>query len=194
MRYMVVETFKRGAAPVYERARSRGRLLPAGLEYVDSWVDATLGRCFQLMETDDRRLLDEWMAAWEDLVEFEVVAVLTSAEAAAHVAAQARKGNRGWQARRRRAEGDSGEYPSSGRATEAEPMSEYLVVIEHEGESWGAYCPDLPGVGVVGDSQEEVEQLIREAITFHLDGLRQAGEPIPKPTAVGTTLVEVPAA
>lgn len=73
-------------------------------------------------------------------------------------------------------------------------MSEYLVVIEHEVESWGAYCPDPPGVGVVGDSQEEVEQLIREAVTFHLDGLRKAGEPIPGPTAVGTTLVEVPAA
>lgn len=73
-------------------------------------------------------------------------------------------------------------------------MSEYLVVIEHEGESWGAYCPDLPGVGVVGGTQEEVERLIREAINFHLDGLRDAGEPIPKPTAVGTTLVEVPAA
>ena len=82
-----------------------------------------------------------------------------------------------------------------GRQTsEAESMSEYLVVIEHEGESWGAYCPDLPGVGVVGDTQEEVERLIRMAITFHLDGLRQAGEPIPSPTAVGTTLVEVPAA
>ena len=73
-------------------------------------------------------------------------------------------------------------------------MSEYLVVIEHEGESWGAYCPDLPGVGVVGDTQEEVERLIRGAITFHLEGLRDAGEPIPQPTAVGTTLVEVPAA
>lgn len=73
-------------------------------------------------------------------------------------------------------------------------MSEYLVVIEREGASWGAYCPDLPGVGVVGDSQDEVERLIREAITFHLDGLRQAGESIPEPTAVGTTLVEVPAA
>ena len=73
-------------------------------------------------------------------------------------------------------------------------MSEYLVVIEHEGESWGAYCPDLPGVGVVGDSREAVEQLIRDAITFHLDGLREAGEPIPAPTAVATTLVEVPAA
>jgi predicted RNase H-like HicB family nuclease len=73
-------------------------------------------------------------------------------------------------------------------------MSEYLVVIEHEGESWGAYCPDLPGVGVVGDSRGEVEQLIREAVTFHLDGLRAAGESAPLPTAVGTTLVEVPAA
>ncbi len=73
-------------------------------------------------------------------------------------------------------------------------MSEYLVVIEHEGESWGAYCPDLPGVGVVGDTREEVEQLIRDAISLHLDGLRKAGEPIPEPTAVGTTRVEVPAA
>ena len=73
-------------------------------------------------------------------------------------------------------------------------MSEYLVVIEHEGESWGAYCADLPGIGVVGDSKREVEQLIREAIAFHLDGLRQAGEPIPQPTAVGTTRVKVPAA
>jgi predicted RNase H-like HicB family nuclease len=73
-------------------------------------------------------------------------------------------------------------------------MSEYLVVIEHEGDSWGAYCPDLPGLGVVGDSQEDVERLIREAIAFHLDGLRAAGEPIPEPTAVSTALVEVPAA
>lgn len=72
-------------------------------------------------------------------------------------------------------------------------MSEYLVVIEHDGESWGAYCPDLPGVGVAGDSQEEVERLIREAITFHLEGLRCAGDPVPTPAAVGTTLVEVPA-
>lgn len=73
-------------------------------------------------------------------------------------------------------------------------MSEYLVVIEHEGNSWGAYCPDLPGVGVVGDTREEVERLIREAISFHLEGLRQAGDPIPKPTAVGATSVQAPAA
>lgn len=73
-------------------------------------------------------------------------------------------------------------------------MSEYLVIIEHEGASWGAYCPDLPGVGVVGDSREEVAELIRDAVVLHLDGLREAGEPIPPPTAVGTTLVEAPAA
>lgn len=73
-------------------------------------------------------------------------------------------------------------------------MSEYLAVIENEGSSWGAYAPDLPGVGVVGDSREEVEQLIREAIELHLEGLREAGELVPPPAAVATTLVEVPAA
>jgi predicted RNase H-like HicB family nuclease len=73
-------------------------------------------------------------------------------------------------------------------------MSEYLVVIEHEGDSWGAYCPDLPGVGVVGDSREEVEQLIREAVSFHLEALREAGDPIPEPTAVASTHVQVSAA
>ncbi len=73
-------------------------------------------------------------------------------------------------------------------------MSEYLVIIEHEGDSWGAYCPDLPGLGVVGDTREEVEQLIREGISLHLEGLRDAGEQIPEPAAVATTLVDVPAA
>jgi predicted RNase H-like HicB family nuclease len=73
-------------------------------------------------------------------------------------------------------------------------MSEYLVVIENEADSWGAYAPDLPGVGVAGDSREEVERLIREAIELHLEGLREAGDPIPRPAAVATTLVEVPAA
>ena len=73
-------------------------------------------------------------------------------------------------------------------------MSEYLVIIEHERDSWGAYAPDLPGVGVVGDTRDEVERLIREAIAFHLDGLREAGDPIPPPAAVATTLVEVPSA
>lgn len=68
-------------------------------------------------------------------------------------------------------------------------MSEYLVVIEHEGASWGAYCPDLPGVGVAGESREEVERLIQEAIPLHLAGLRADGEAVP-PATTRATLVE----
>ena len=90
MRYMVVETFTRGARPVYERAAERGRMLPDGLVYVDSWVDESLRRCFQLMETDDRSLLDEWAERWRDLVEFEVVPVIDGAEAAARALARDR--------------------------------------------------------------------------------------------------------
>lgn len=83
MRYLVIETFLHGARPVYERAAEKGRLLPPGLVYVDSWIDEGLRRCFQLMETEDRTLLDEWMAAWSDLVAFEVVPLVDSGEAAA---------------------------------------------------------------------------------------------------------------
>ena len=82
---MVVERFVRGARPVYERAAERGRLLPEGLVYVESWVDERLDRCFQLMETDDPGLFDEWTARWSDLAEFEVVPVLGSAEAGERV-------------------------------------------------------------------------------------------------------------
>jgi len=86
VRYMVVETFTRGPQPVYERAAERGRMLPHGLEYVDSWVDAgSLDRCFQLMETEDPSLFVEWIANWSDLAEFEVVPVIGSAAAAARV-------------------------------------------------------------------------------------------------------------
>jgi hypothetical protein len=82
MRYMVIEEFVDGARPVYERAAEKGRLLPSGVEYVDSWVDERLERCFQLMETDDPALIDRWMAEWSDLVRFEVVPLLSSEEAA----------------------------------------------------------------------------------------------------------------
>jgi Protein of unknown function (DUF3303) len=83
MRYMVVERYLHGPAPIYERAAARGRMLPAGLEYLDSWVDERLDRCFQLMETDDPSTFDAWIAEWSDLAEFEVVPVVSSAEAAA---------------------------------------------------------------------------------------------------------------
>lgn len=82
MQYMVAETFIHGPAPVYARFRERGRMAPEGLVYVSSVVSADGSRCFQLMECDEPRLLDEWMAAWRDLVAFEVVPVITSAEAA----------------------------------------------------------------------------------------------------------------
>ena len=69
------------------RAASRGRMLPDGLHYIDSWIidDGGLDRCFQLMETEDASLFDEWIAAWEDLADFEVVPVVSSAAAAARV-------------------------------------------------------------------------------------------------------------
>jgi uncharacterized protein DUF3303 len=80
---MVIEHFVQGARPVYERAAAKGRMLPPGLLYVDSWIDESLHRCFQLMETDDPSLLDRWMAEWSDLVRFEVIRLVGSTEAAA---------------------------------------------------------------------------------------------------------------
>jgi hypothetical protein len=86
MLYMIVEHFQGGdALPVYRRFRDRGRLAPDGLRYVSSWVTADLHRCFQVMECDDVRLLDEWMSQWRDIVDFECIPVMTSAEAASAV-------------------------------------------------------------------------------------------------------------
>lgn len=81
---MVIEHFRDGdPRPVYRRFREQGRLAPEGLAYVSSWVTTDLARCYQVMECDDRALLDAWIARWSDLVEFEVIAVITSQEAAA---------------------------------------------------------------------------------------------------------------
>jgi hypothetical protein len=83
MLYMVVERFKPHAAPeIYRRARERGRQLPPGLEYVDSWVDLPYTCCFQLMRTEEPALFDDWVSAWSDLVDFEIIPVRTSSEAA----------------------------------------------------------------------------------------------------------------
>ena len=83
MLYLVIEHFRDGdPAPVYHRFRDQGRLAPDGLRYVASWVTTDLTRCYQVMECDDRALLDAWIARWADLVEFEVVPVVTSTEAA----------------------------------------------------------------------------------------------------------------
>jgi hypothetical protein len=87
MLFMVIEHFRPGrAADVYRRFRERGRMAPEGLRYVSSWVDMEYRRCFQVMEGDED-LLRQWTAHWDDLVDFEVVPVRTSAEAAAAMAA-----------------------------------------------------------------------------------------------------------
>ncbi len=81
MLFMVVEHFKDSdPAPVYKRFAEQGRLMPEGLSYVNSWIEVGMDRCFQVMETDDPALLQEWITNWGDLVDFEVVPVVTSAE------------------------------------------------------------------------------------------------------------------
>jgi hypothetical protein len=82
MLYMIIERFKnQDATAVYRRFRDHGRMAPEGLEYVSSWVDMKMERCFQIMETADPKLMVEWIGNWKDLVEFEVVPVMTSADA-----------------------------------------------------------------------------------------------------------------
>ncbi len=83
MLYMVVEHYKTpGALEIYRRARDHGRMLPEGLRYHSSWVDLGFTACYQLMETDRPELFGAWTDAWKDLVDFEIVPVRTSAEAA----------------------------------------------------------------------------------------------------------------
>jgi uncharacterized protein DUF3303 len=83
MLFMIIEHYRNGdPKPVYARFRAKGRLAPDGLRYVNSWVTADLAHCYQVMECDDRSLLDQWIAAWSDLVDFEVHPVVTSAQAA----------------------------------------------------------------------------------------------------------------
>lgn len=81
MLYIVIEHFKGNAAAIYERFREKGRMMPDGVHYVDSWIEQNYDRCFQIMETEDPALFDEWFANWNDLVDFEVVPVISSKEA-----------------------------------------------------------------------------------------------------------------
>jgi len=86
MLFMVVEHFKAGKAPeVYRRFRERGRMAPEDVTYVASWVDLKFERCYQVMEADNESRLREWTKNWEDLTDFEIVPVRTSAEAAAFI-------------------------------------------------------------------------------------------------------------
>ena len=89
MKYMVVEHFRNAdPLPVYRRFRDRGRMAPEGLQYLASWVDEKFERCFQLLVAPDQTLLNQWIANWSDIVDFEIVPVVTSAEAAQTIAPQ----------------------------------------------------------------------------------------------------------
>lgn len=89
MLFMIVEHFKNGdAKPIYKRFQEKGRLTPDGLEYISSWVDKDLKICFQLMETNDEKLIDEWISNWNDIVDFEVFPVMNSKEAASKMKEQ----------------------------------------------------------------------------------------------------------
>jgi hypothetical protein len=87
MLYMIVESFRGGdAVPVYRRFRDKRRMAPDGLRYVSSWVTADFRRCFQVMECDDERLLERWTSNWDDLIDFEIVPVMTSTAAVEAIA------------------------------------------------------------------------------------------------------------
>ena len=87
MLFMVVEKYRDGdPKPVYRRFREKGRMAPDGVRYVSSWVTTDFERCYQVMDCDDRAFLDEWISKWNDLVEFEVIPVITSEKATAAIA------------------------------------------------------------------------------------------------------------
>jgi hypothetical protein len=87
MHYMVIERFRGGdPVPVYRRFRDKGRMAPEGLRYVGSWITEDLTTCYQVMECDDRALLDAWLANWGDIVDFDVIPALTSQEVQARIA------------------------------------------------------------------------------------------------------------
>ena len=86
MLFMVIETFGPDPKAIYRRFREKGRQMPDGLDFVDSWVTADLARCFQVMRCDDVALLQRWVAEWRDLTEFEIVPVVAGRETAAALA------------------------------------------------------------------------------------------------------------
>jgi hypothetical protein len=82
MLFMIIERFAgQDALPTYKRVRDGGRMLPEGLRYVDSWVEPNFDRCFQIMECDDLRLLQQWVLSWRGSgTTFEIVPVVSSKE------------------------------------------------------------------------------------------------------------------
>ena len=87
MLFMVIERFREGRAPeIYRRFRDRGRMAPEGVRYVTSWVDFNFEQCFQVMESETEQLLRDWTKNWDDLVDFEIIPVRTSEDAAKAIA------------------------------------------------------------------------------------------------------------
>jgi uncharacterized protein DUF3303 len=87
--FLVIEHFRdRDPVPVYRRFRAQGRLMPDGLEYISSWITEDLSRCYQTMQAPDRELLEQWMAKWSDVMDFEVIPVLSSAAVQARLASR----------------------------------------------------------------------------------------------------------
>ena len=79
---MIIENFHTGKAKeIYQRFDEKGRMMPDGLQYVNSWINEDVTKCYQLMECNDESLLQEWMSHWNDLADFEIVPVITSANA-----------------------------------------------------------------------------------------------------------------
>ena len=92
MHYIVIERFK-DAPAIYGRLREKGRMMPDGLEDVSSWIDLDFKICWQVMQTDDFALFDKWIENWRDLMDFEIVPVRISTEAAQIMAARSHPGN-----------------------------------------------------------------------------------------------------
>ncbi|MFI5187385.1 MAG: DUF3303 domain-containing protein [Chitinophagales bacterium] len=82
MLYMIIERFQSGKVKtLYKRFEEKGRMMPEGLNYINSWIDEPVTTCYQVMETDSKEKLNEWISNWNDLADFEIIPVITSAEA-----------------------------------------------------------------------------------------------------------------
>ena len=82
MTYMIIETFKSGKVrEIYQRLEEKGRMQPKGLTYINSWIDENMQKCYQVMETDSVENIHQWISNWDDLMEIEIVPVISSAEA-----------------------------------------------------------------------------------------------------------------
>ena len=82
MQYMIIEKFQRGKVKaLYQRFEEKGRMLPDGVKYIDSWISEDVTVCYQLMESDAVEKLQQWIQHWSDLVDFEIIPMISSAEA-----------------------------------------------------------------------------------------------------------------